>query len=346
MRVYISSTYSDLKEYRQQARDALLRLGHFPVMAENWSDSETYPVQQCLDLISGCEATVLILGHRYGFIPEGSSISLTQMEYDRATQMGIKVFSFILSDDALVRPSSIETDPANRQKLDNFKRQIRMNSIAGIFGTPQDLRSQVIMALSQLTNIRQPPSEELSDFQSKLEDCQKEQQSYLETIENLRTRMIHFVPAEPVWRGRDFQVDRLLCFVLIPFRDEFFEIYEQAIQPAVQEAGLSALHAGEIFGNREVMEDVWASICKAQVIIADVSSRNPNVFYELGICHTLGKECIVLTQDHNDVPFDIRHRRYIPYSPQKLTSLKNKVTATIKHVLTFQPQGKPEILDS
>ena len=62
------------------------------------------------------------------------------------------------------------------------------------------------------------------------------------------------------------------------------------------------------------MEDVWKGIFQAKVVIADLTSRNPNVYYELGIAHTLGKRFILLAQNIDDIPFDLRHYRCILYT--------------------------------
>ncbi|MBT9132343.1 MAG: hypothetical protein DDT32_00931 [Syntrophomonadaceae bacterium] len=58
---------------------------------------------------------------------------------------------------------------------------------------------------------------------------------------------------------------------------------------------------------------VWHIIARARVVICDCSGRNPNVFYEVGIAHALGREVILITQSENDIPFDLRHIRYISY---------------------------------
>jgi hypothetical protein len=112
------------------------------------------------------------------------------------------------------------------------------------------------------------------------------------------------------------------------------QVFEEGILPSVQAAGLRGVHAGQIFDNREIVEDIWELICTARLIVADVTGRNPNVFYELGICHTLGKEVIVITQAAADVPFDIRHRRFIEYDPVKIASLKARLQQTVQRVLT------------
>jgi hypothetical protein len=62
------------------------------------------------------------------------------------------------------------------------------------------------------------------------------------------------------------------------------------------------------------MEDIWKGILSAEVIIADLTNRNVNVFYELGISHTVGKKFILLTQKLSDIPFDLNRYRIIEYS--------------------------------
>jgi hypothetical protein len=170
-------------------------------------------------------------------------------------------------------------------------------------------------------------------LESQLNQCEENNRRYLRTIDSLRTQLKNIVPANPIWATRNFQTDSSLCFVLMPFAEEFYQIYEQAISVASENAGLRCMHAGEIFDNREIVEDIWESICTAQIIVADVTHRNPNVFYELGICHTLGKEVIVITQNSVDVPFDIRHRRYIEYSTKALNTLKSRLEKTIQTVV-------------
>jgi hypothetical protein len=61
------------------------------------------------------------------------------------------------------------------------------------------------------------------------------------------------------------------------------------------------------------MQDVVSLIDRSRVVIADCTSRNPNVFYEIGIAHTLGREVILITQNDADIPFDLRHLRYVRY---------------------------------
>jgi hypothetical protein len=83
------------------------------------------------------------------------------------------------------------------------------------------------------------------------------------------------------------------------------------------------------------MEDVWEQVCRARVLVAELTGRNPNVFYELGMAHTLGKSVILITQSIDDVPFDLRHQRVIPYqySPRGVQRLEGALTKTLGRVL-------------
>lgn len=71
----------------------------------------------------------------------------------------------------------------------------------------------------------------------------------------------------------------------------------------------------DIFSVNNVVHDIWSAICGAKLIIGDCTGRNPNVFYELGIAHTLGKPIVLTTQHSHDVPFDVSHVRYLQYDP-------------------------------
>lgn len=90
---------------------------------------------------------------------------------------------------------------------------------------------------------------------------------------------------DPIWRSRDVMIDGRLCFVLMPFQPKFEEIYVDHIKPTVERLPLDCRRADDIYGVRPIMEDVWEQLLKARVIIAELTDRNPNVFYEIGIAH-------------------------------------------------------------
>jgi len=103
-------------------------------------------------------------------------------------------------------------------------------------------------------------------------------------------------------------------FVIMPFSKVFKTIYVNHIQKVCASLSLNCMRADDIFSSKPVMNDIWSLIYNAKIIICDCTMRNPNVFYELGIAHTVGKEVILLTQNAKDIPFDVRHLRYIKYN--------------------------------
>ncbi len=112
---------------------------------------------------------------------------------------------------------------------------------------------------------------------------------------------------------RNIEYDNKLCFILMPFDPKFKTVYFKGIKPAVKKAKLISKRADEIFAPKPIVQDIWEYINRATLIIADVTERNPNVFYEVGLSHAIPKRLIILTQKKEDVPFDIQHIRWILY---------------------------------
>ena len=133
----------------------------------------------------------------------------------------------------------------------------------------------------------------------------------------------------------EFTLDPNLCFVLMPFAEQMRPIYDDHIRPIVESEGLSCLRADEIMGTNVITRDIWEKMNRARFIIADLTGRNPNVFYEVGIAHTLGKEVILLTQSMNDVPFDLKALRCIVYSytPRGMRDMEKRLQSTIKEIM-------------
>ncbi len=138
-----------------------------------------------------------------------------------------------------------------------------------------------------------------------------------------------------VFPNRGFKVDPKLCFVLMPFDNSFKPVYSKAIKQAVKKARMKAKRADEIFATTPIVQDVWEYINKAALIVADVTDRNPNVFYEVGLAHALPKRLVILTQKKEDVPFDIQHIRWIKYKNDSRgrDELSKKLYRTIKSVM-------------
>jgi hypothetical protein len=126
------------------------------------------------------------------------------------------------------------------------------------------------------------------------------------------------------------------CFVIMPFHALYEAQYEQVIKPAIQESGLSCVRGDEIFQRQAVIQDIWIAVRTSRVVVAELSGRNPNVMYEIGLAHALGKPIILITRNEDDVPFDLRSLRYIFYDlndPFWGQNLRRKLTQIIRQVL-------------
>ena len=130
-------------------------------------------------------------------------------------------------------------------------------------------------------------------------------------------------------------VDDKLCFVLMPFAEEHRPVYDDHIKKVAEQCGLHCVRADEVFGPGQMMEQIWELMNRAGLLIADVTGKNPNVFYELGVAHTLGKPVILITRAEEDVPFDLRHFRYIlyEYTPRGCQRLEEALSNAIGAVL-------------
>jgi hypothetical protein len=133
-------------------------------------------------------------------------------------------------------------------------------------------------------------------------------------------------------------VEKQTCFVLMPFVEKFRSVYD-AIVNVVEGPDIGfarCRRADELFGGGHIMADVIQGIARAEVVIADVTDRNPNVFYELGIAHSFKEiqSVLMITQSLDDLPFDLRHMRHIVYDPVPagLTGLRSRLVEAIRGV--------------
>jgi hypothetical protein len=101
----------------------------------------------------------------------------------------------------------------------------------------------------------------------------------------------------------------------VPFAASLQPIYEVHLKAVAKSLSLTISRGDDISGTNAVIDDIWSSITSARIVVADFSKRNPNVFYEVGVAHTLGRPTVLLSQDIDDVPFNLRHIRTVVYSP-------------------------------
>jgi len=108
------------------------------------------------------------------------------------------------------------------------------------------------------------------------------------------------------------------AFVLMPFGPVFDTYYADIYVPALREAGMRVTRADSLYASVPILDDIREGIANADLLLADLTGRNPNVFYELGHAHALGKAVILTAQSLEDLPFDLRHLRTIIYSTSRV----------------------------
>ena len=119
----------------------------------------------------------------------------------------------------------------------------------------------------------------------------------------------------------------------MPFRAPIGDYYNLVYKPAIEKAGLTPIRAdNDIFGAGKIIDQIWSGINSASVLVAELTTKNPNVFYELGIAHALRKPVVLVSSNEDDVPFDLKHIRVIYYDvtdPFWGQKLLNKVAENI-----------------
>ncbi len=104
------------------------------------------------------------------------------------------------------------------------------------------------------------------------------------------------------------------CFVMMPFANPIGGYYASIYEPAIIKAGLKPMRAdADIFGPGKIIDQIYRGISDAKVLIAELTSKNPNVFYELGLAHAMQKPVVLVSATEDDNPFDTKHLRVIFY---------------------------------
>lgn len=156
------------------------------------------------------------------------------------------------------------------------------------------------------------------------------------------------VKVNPIFRGREPPppVEKDLCSAIMPFGKkkidgleiDFDSVYNDCIRPPLEDARFRVMRADDIFApGNYITENIWRLINRSALLIADVTNKNPNVFYELGIAHTVGRDVILISQKKEDVPFDIQNLQYYLYTDDE--SGKQKLRDEIKNLMK---QTKPK----
>jgi TIR domain len=172
-----------------------------------------------------------------------------------------------------------------------------------------------------------PEAADSAELRALVDDLRSKVDTFLEGSENRPKPDKVLEPA----------LDPRLCFMAVPFApEELADVYDYFVMPSIEaNCDLRCERGDDAFGSNVIMDDIWRSIARARIVVADLTGRNPNVFYEVGIAHTLNKDVLLLSQSLNDVPFDLRHRRVLVYdnTPKGCKKLEQSVVQNVIAIL-------------
>ena len=144
-KIYVSSTFIDLKECREQVRISLRRTGHEDIAMEYYTASEKRPLDKCLDDVGSADIYVGIFAYRYGFIPDGHDKSITEQEYRKAVELKKPCLIFVLKEGASWPTDRIEF--AQHERIKKFRDELCKKHSVGFFTDKNDLAKQVAEAV-------------------------------------------------------------------------------------------------------------------------------------------------------------------------------------------------------
>jgi hypothetical protein len=354
-RIFISTNdTAECREYLAVVKEALFRMDDFPVSAIEGADVRQTDDNQWSEtrrLIESSQVFIGLYSADYGAVPDGHTQSYTEMAYEYAREAGLMCLIFMpestkntVDDDR--QQTFLEHLRTHHiihyfSSTDELSAQVRLG-VGKIKQTSRHRRRKKLTPPAE-TRFRDasppaaPPREEASiEPQTAPDDFDALVERALTLAEDDITSMIrrslelhdaqhqmqdtpddglmHVSPVfgEPL-AGSQFQSD---IFMIMPFRQRFDDIYTNIVRPVTADLNLT-IKRGDDFSSigGSIMQEVWAALNACRLVIAETTEINPNVYYELGIAHTLGKPTILISQetDVEDIPFDIRHRRFILY---------------------------------
>ncbi len=122
------------------------------------------------------------------------------------------------------------------------------------------------------------------------------------------------------------------CFVVMPYGKSWSQAVYDSIAKAARTARYTCTMASDIASTGGIMQQIWESLRKADAVVADLTDNNSNVMYETGIAHALGKEVVLITQDVNTLPFDLRALRCIPYQQSSLATFERELRLFLESI--------------
>jgi len=194
MKVYLSSTYKDLKDYRNSVRKTLCKVEGIQVVAmEDYVASEERPVNKCLSDVEKCDAYIGLFAWKYGFVPDGYDLSITNLEYQKAIEKKIPTFIFILDE----KVNWFDKDNPLDNIL-NFRKELEKKHVVSFFENKEDLSSEVVVVISN--HINKNKSIQQSIPHQKYQKLSEDRRNQLKLINKVRQTWIHDILDKSIFK--------------------------------------------------------------------------------------------------------------------------------------------------
>jgi len=159
--------------------------------------------------------------------------------------------------------------------------------------------------------------------------------AYLNTLETITMPITSGMFVSPrFFTSTRFMYDKKLAAILMPFGTDWADDVYKAFADTISMARLKPWRADQEHKDDVIIQTIWQRINEARVVVADCTGKNPNVFYELGIAHTIGKPVFICAQDRADIPFDVASIRSHTYkvTPSGIEQLKKELAQFVEEV--------------
>lgn len=136
------------------------------------------------------------------------------------------------------------------------------------------------------------------------------------------------------------------CYYLFPPKAPFTEIYGEHIIPYMQGLGFPIEFVEDIYGSERVLNNLWDTLDCSEIIIADLTTKNPSVLFILGVALAIGKSAIIVSQNKDDIPFDFHQWKCVIYSntPNGIEELKMRLVDILK--ATFEKSLEESVAEA
>jgi hypothetical protein len=335
--VYLSDTSSELQDLRPIILDQINAAGMTAVEMTAADRQQPNMMEIARQKIADADYFIAIVTYTRAWEPEGAGgKSLAEIEYELARELGKPLVILLPKDKSdmgmKLRLRALTQGPREHKAQHEFWQQVTQSALVNYFADEADLARQVGQILSRWAasqpaavtlpapaqTLSRERQELLPTSAAELDALAQRIAERVEAIQQKRDQQLaeqavkvnealRLFPGELVF-GRPAATSQFKSdvFMIMPFAPEYSGIYTNIIKPLMADMKLTIVRGDEFTSSRGVI---------IEEVCAEISGGNDNVFYELGIAHTLNKPALLITQakSPDDVPFDIRHLRYIQY---------------------------------